>query len=372
MNYEKICEIIGARPVNLEVLNSSPKFEISGLESLPSQNPKALCFFFSQAYKEDLTKSTPGLLVTAPDFVEPIKNSGLPVWKKTLILEVKNPYFALAEISKYFAEQSSKHAHVVGSLHSPSIHKNSYIHESSKIHQNVSIGLSCVIEEGVEIDEGVVLYPGVYVGPHSKIGKNSVLFPKVTLYENTHIGENVRIHAGVVIGADGFGYAPEIKNNEVQNYIKIYHIGNVIIGNNVEIGANSCIDRGTMGSTLIGENTKIDNHVQIGHNVKIGKGCVICGNVGIAGSAILGDYVTIAGMSAINNKVIIHDRAVVGPVSVISKNVAPHARVRGYPQRDEKDHLLVNLMINKLFNQFKKEKTSKKRNNNQDGKIETS
>jgi len=365
MNYEKICEWISAQPVNLDSLDDFSKREFHFLENLPSQNPESVCFFFSQAYKNELIQSAPGILVTGSAFVEPLKNVGLPLWNKTLILEVKDPYFALAKLSEFFAKTQSFHSHLKKEPETK-IHPSSTIHPSAKIADGVSVGAFCIIEQGVVLEKDVILYPHVYIGPHTVVGEGSVLFPKVTLYENTVIGKNVRIHAGCVIGADGFGYAPQVENGKPVAYAKIYHLGNVIIEDEVEVGANSCIDRGTMGSTVIGFRTKIDNHVQIGHNVKTGESCIICGNVGLAGSVTLGKFVTIAGMTGVNNKVKMGDYSMVGPFSAISKDISSGSRVRGYPQREDREHLQMHSMLNRMLEQYKKDKQKNKNQSSQE------
>lgn len=162
------------------------------------------------------------------------------------------------------------------------------IDPSAYIAQNVFIG------EHVRIGANVEIMPGVVILPHSEIGDNTKIYPNVTVYPFTKIGKNCRVHSGVVIGSDGYGYT--FHNGQ---HLKIWHMGGVTIHDDVEIGSNSSIDMGTFSPTVIGSGTRIDNLVQIAHNVKIGKGCIICGQAGIAGSAVLEDYVVLAGRAAV-------------------------------------------------------------------------
>src|SRR5690606_5931201 len=162
------------------------------------------------------------------------------------------------------------------------------IDPSAYIAQNVFIG------EHVKIGGNVEIMPGCVILPHTEIGEGTKIYPNVTLYPFTKIGKGCRIHSGTTIGADGFGYT-----FHQGQHLKIWHMGGVEIHNDVEIGANTTIDTGTFSPTIIGAGTRIDNQVQIGHNVKIGKGCIICGHSGIAGSVILHDYVVLAGRAGI-------------------------------------------------------------------------
>ena len=176
----------------------------------------------------------------------------------------------------------------------PAIHPTAIVPASAKVDPTAHIGPNCVLGENVIIGAHTVLQGGDYVAAGCKLGDHVSLFPQVTLYPRTEIGNRVRIHSGTVIGSDGFGYVPD-----GGAHLKVLQIGNVIIRDDVEIGANVTIDRGALGPTLIGRGTKIDNLVQIGHNVHIGEHCLVVSQAGIAGSSKLGNYVTIAGQVGI-------------------------------------------------------------------------
>jgi UDP-3-O-[3-hydroxymyristoyl] glucosamine N-acyltransferase len=178
------------------------------------------------------------------------------------------------------------------------------------------------------IAETVTQHTGCVVGHNCTIGENTILYPHVTLYPNTHIGTNVIIHAGAVIGADGFGFYQHNGQHK-----KIPHIGSVYIEDDVEIGANTTIDRGCLGETRIGQGSKIDNLVQIGHNVKIGKHCIIVSQTGISGSTQLGDYVTMGGQVGVIGHLKIGDRVMFKARSVVTKSISEAGTYTGYPAR---------------------------------------
>ncbi len=186
------------------------------------------------------------------------------------------------------------------------IFSQAVISETAILGKNLHIGAFVTLGEHTVVGDNSIIFANVQVGHQVKIGKNCKIYPQVVIYDHTHIGDNVTIHAGSVIGADGFGY--KFRNNQ---HIKVPHVGNVVIADNVEIGANTCIDRGALGSTYIGEGSKIDNLVQLGHNNKVGKNVIICGQSGISGSCTIEDGAILAGSSGIADHVTIGHHAVV-------------------------------------------------------------
>jgi UDP-3-O-[3-hydroxymyristoyl] glucosamine N-acyltransferase len=200
-----------------------------------------------------------------------------------------------------------------------------FIGENVKIHAEVKIHPGCVLMSGVEINEGTEIYPNT------------------TIYRNVYIGKNCRIHGGCTIGADGFGY-----NFSGGEHLKVWHFGSVKVFDNVEIGANSCVDSGTFSATIIGEGTKIDNLVQIGHNSHVGKKVIICGHVALAGSCILHDFVVVGGKSAISNGIEVGTGAQVAAFSGVTSDVPPKGVVGGFPARDFKEWMRGNAMLRKL------------------------
>ncbi len=195
----------------------------------------------------------------------------------------------------------------------------------------VAIGACAVIEDGAEIGHGVRIGAGCFVGRNVRIGSHSTLFANVTVHDDCVLGERVFLHSGVVIGGDGFGF--EFENGR---HRKIAQTGIVQIDNDVEIGANSTVDRARFGRTWIGEGTKIDNLVQIGHNAVIGKHCILVAFVAIAGSAEIGDYVVIAGQAAVAGHVTVGSRSTLGARSGVTKDLAPDASYLGFPAAPSK------------------------------------
>jgi UDP-3-O-[3-hydroxymyristoyl] glucosamine N-acyltransferase len=203
--------------------------------------------------------------------------------------------------------------------------------ESVTLGANVHIADFSTVGKNTHIQDNSIIFSGVHIGANVVIGKNCRIYPNVVIYDETQIGDNVTIHSGSVIGADGFGY--KFRNNQ---HIKVLHVGNVVIANNVEIGANTCIDRGVLGSTHIGEGSKIDNLVQIAHNNKVGKNVLICGQSGVSGSCTIEDGAILAGGSALTDHVTIGHHAIVMGRSGVSQDVAPATQVFGVPARDRK------------------------------------
>ena len=345
----QIVEFSGGRLANAGALAAGfEKTEVRRIAALDESVPGDLAFFFSKKYQHEMLKAAPTVLITAEPFLVPLEKSGLPLWKKTAVVSCADPYLVMALLSEKFAERNSTVGHLSASG-TCSVHPSAVVASSVKIGEGVQIGAHCVVESGARIGSGTVLYPGCFVGPDTEIGAHCVLFPRVTLYERTKLGDRVRIHAGAVIGADGFGYAPRTKDGAVTGHQKIYHFGRVIIESDVEIGANTCIDRGTLKDSLIGEGSKIDDQVMIGHNCRMGKGVIVCGSVGIAGSVNIGEFVYIGGMSAIRNGVTIGDRAKLAGGTFASSDIEADDTVGGHPHRALKDFFRIQVHMNRLL-----------------------
>ncbi len=216
-----------------------------------------------------------------------------------------------------------------------SIHPSAAIDISAKIGKNCKIGAFCYIGPNVVIGENTNIYANVSIFDFCKIGKNTTIWSGTVIRERTEIGDHCILHPNASIGADGFGFRPDPE----KGLVKIPQIGNVIIGNHVEIGANTCVDRGKFSSTIIGDGCKIDNLVQIAHNCKLGKFCIMAGNSGLAGSVTLGNGVIIGGSASIKDHVTIGDGAIVGAGSGVISNVSANKTVLGYPAVEARDAL---------------------------------
>jgi UDP-3-O-[3-hydroxymyristoyl] glucosamine N-acyltransferase len=222
---------------------------------------------------------------------------------------------------------------------------------SVKLGNDIFIGPYAVIGAKTQIGDGCEILAGVYIGNHVTIGNNCRLHPYCVIYDDTVIGDNVIIHSGAIIGADGFGY--KFRNYQ---HIKVPQVGNVVIENNVEIGANTCIDRGALGNTTIGTGSKIDNLVQIGHNNKIGKHVIMCGGVGVSGSCQIDDYAILAGSAGVADHVTIGQGAVVMARSGVANDVAAGSQVFGSPAKDKRLAYKEQVALGKLPELLKKVK----------------
>jgi UDP-3-O-[3-hydroxymyristoyl] glucosamine N-acyltransferase len=241
---------------------------------------------------------------------------------KKVLIRVKNPRVAIARVLPLFFPPES---------HQPGVHANAVIHSTAQIDASAHIGPHCVIGAGVYVGKRTVLMGGNHIGHDSQIGDDVCLFPNVVIYAKCQIGNRVAIHAGTTIGSDGYGYVLDQGQHR-----KMLQVGNVIVHDDVEIGANVAIDRGALGPTVIGQGTKIDNLVHIAHNVVIGRHCLIMGQVGFAGSTHLGDYVVIASQSGIAGHLKLGNQSTVGAKSGVMRDIPDGATVLGYPAAPDK------------------------------------
>lgn len=252
---------------------------------------------------------------------------------------VPNPRLALIKVLELFSPRKKP---------SPGVHPTAIIEQGVKLGEGVSVGAFCYIGANTELGNGTVIYPLCYIGENCKIGRNVLLYPRVTLYDNVEIGDNCIIHSGAVIGADGFGYV-----KEGDKHLKIPHIGKVVVEEYVEIGANTTIDRATMGETRIGKGTKIDNLVQIAHNVEIGENSIIVAQVGISGSVKIGKNVTLAGQAGIADHIEIGDNATIAAQAGVIGDVPPNSVYSGYPARPHAQQMRVLALLQRLPDMFK-------------------
>lgn len=264
----------------------------------------------------------------------------LPASPATIVM-VQNPMRVFADILGTW--QSHHHTQQTG------IDPRAVIHAQAVRGNNVSIGAFTIIEEGVVLGDNTVVMSHCFIGKNSHIGTNCLVYSNVVIREEIVIGNNVIIHAGAVIGADGFGFVLD-----KGAHYKIPQIGTVMIGDDVEIGANTTIDRSTVGATKVGKGTKIDNLVQIAHNVEIGEHCIICAQAGIAGSTIIGNYVTLAGQAGITGHITIGDGAIVAAQAGVTKNIPAKEIVSGYPATPHKEAIILHAHTKKLPGLFTK------------------
>jgi len=253
------------------------------------------------------------------------------------IIKVKNAELAMASILQAFSPEPPKF--------NVDIHPTAVIESSVKMGSGCKIGANCYVGNNVELGENVTLYAGVNIFDDSKIGNNTIVWTGTVIRERSIIGRNCIFHSNVSIGSDGFGYRP---SDDGRGLVKIPHIGNVVIGDGVEIGANSAVDRAKFSSTIIGDGCKIDNLVQIAHNCVLGRSCIMAGSSGLAGSVTLGDGVIIGGSASIKDHVTIGSGAVVGGGSGVIGDIPAGKTVVGYPATDSKEMMKQWVALRKL------------------------
>ncbi|MDB6028000.1 MAG: lpxD [Verrucomicrobiales bacterium] len=285
---------------------------LSGFAPANSAKPGDLTFAENDMYFKTAEDSAASAILVDKDF---------PASKKTVI-KVPNARIAFAKVLPlFFPEQKF----------APGIHETAVIAESATVDPTAHIGPHCVVGEKVKIGRGVILQGGNHIGAGSSIGDGSHLFPNVVIYTNTQLGHRVRIHAGSAIGSDGFGY---VFDSGVHR--KVPQIGNVIIHDDVEIGANVTIDRGALGPTTIGKGTKIDNLVQIAHNVQLGEHCLVIAQVGIAGSTKIGNQTTIAGQVGLAGHLKIGNKVIISAQSGVMTNIGDGEKWFGSPAQPDR------------------------------------
>jgi UDP-3-O-[3-hydroxymyristoyl] glucosamine N-acyltransferase len=263
-------------------ITGNPEVSVKGLAKIEEGKEGTLSFLSNPKYEEFIYTTGASICIVNNSF-KPSKS----IPETLTLIAVEDAYSCFAKLLEFYDQMRKKQ---------PKIETPSFISESASVGKDIYVGAFSYIGEGSKIGDNVVIYPNVYIGENVTIGSNTTLHPGATIYTDCVIGDNCTIHAGTIIGADGFGFAP----NENGEFSKIPQIGNVIIEDNVEIGSNCTIDRATMGSTIIRKGVKLDNLIQIAHNVDIGKNTVMAAQVGVAGSAKIGENVMIGGQAGIS------------------------------------------------------------------------
>lgn len=290
---------------NLNSQRQSDTLRIDGLATLESAVAGKLGFLSNPRYIRQLANCRASALIIHPDLAS---HTPLPC------LLSKNPYVTYARASQLFAaalveQRTDKSVQA-------NVHISAIVSDQATLGAHVSVGPHAVVEAGAVIGDGCRIGAGCYIGNGAVIGKNSIIYPNVTIYHDVFTGERAIVHAGAVLGADGFGFA-----FDGQRSVKIEQLGSVRIGNDVEIGAGSSIDRGALDDTVIGNGVKIDNQVQIGHNCVVGDHTVICGCSALAGSTRVGRYCVIGGGVGITGHLCITDKVTVSAMSMVTQSI---------------------------------------------------
>jgi UDP-3-O-[3-hydroxymyristoyl] glucosamine N-acyltransferase len=300
------------------------EIRITGINALTEASEGEISFFTGPRYKDQLTQTKASALLV-PHRLDRFPGSQVIV---------SNPALAYARVAELFAPPPARY---------PGISDRAFVQQGALMGNNVSVYPSVYVGDRAEIGDDVILFPGVFVGDRVRIGKRTVLFPNVTVMHDCTIGNDVIIHAGCVIGADGFGFVRDGAAN-----VKIPQLGIVQIDDQVEIGANSCIDRAALGRTWIKSGVKTDNLVQIAHNVVIGEDTVIVAQAAIGGSAHIGKQVVIGGQVAIGDHVDISDRVMIGSQSGVPKSIPEGQVLSGTPAMPHRLWLKTSSLIPRL------------------------
>lgn len=298
-------------------VEGDPDREVEAVRTLDAAGPRDLAFLNHSRYREQALASGAGALLVGADLAAGLREAGSAGDRPRDLLVVSDTSFALSRILSllYPAEAPV-----------PGIHPTAVLEPDCAVDPTAWIGPYVVVGAGSRIGARAALHPHVVVGRGCTVGDGAVLHPHAVLYPETEIGPGAIVHAGVVLGADGFGYATHGGAHH-----KVPQVGRVVLGQDVEVGANSTIDRATLGETRIGDGTKIDNLVQVGHNVQTGRHCILCGQAGIAGSTRLGDYVVLAGQAGVAGHIHLGDGAQVAAKSAALTSVEPRTQVAGIP-----------------------------------------
>ncbi|MBD5239104.1 MAG: UDP-3-O-(3-hydroxymyristoyl)glucosamine N-acyltransferase [Bacteroidales bacterium] len=303
---QQIAQLIGG------TVEGNPDVMLSAFDKIESAGPKALTFLSNPKYAHYVPESRAGAILVSTEFqlTEPTNAT---------LIRVAEPYAALAQLMT-----------LVDQLTNPQptgIEEPSFIAPGVEIPEEAYIGAFAYIGQGAKLGKGVKIYPQAYVGPGVTIGDGTIIYAGVKIYRGCQIGSNCILHSGAVIGADGFGHAP----NPDGTYSKIPQMGRVVIADNVEIGANTTVDRATMGQTFIGRGTKLDNLIQVAHNVEIGENTVMAAQVGIAGSTKIGSNCMFGGQVGIAGHISIGNHVNVGAQSGMHSNAADGSTLMGSP-----------------------------------------
>jgi len=298
--------------------------DVAGVNTLALAGPGEIAPLFSRKYLPELAASRAGVVLCAEGFA--------PAGRTCLISA--NPKLDWARVVALFARPQ-------GCL--TGVSPQAYVHPEASLGPDCTVYPFAFVGARAVVGAGSALFPGVYVGEDCVLGASCTLYPNCVLMAGTVLGERVAVHAGTVLGSDGFGYA-----QGPAGHVKIPQVGNVVIGNDVEIGANTAIDRAALDATRIGDGTKIDNLVQIAHNVETGRHCLIISQVGIAGSTKLGHGVVLAGQAGLRDNISLGDGVQVAAQSGVGVDLPPGALVGGSPSMDAATFLKMSLMLPKL------------------------
>ena len=329
MTIHEIAEFLGGEVIGNNI-ESAP--DIERVAKIEEADFGSLTFLANLKYEKHLgtTQATAILVSRKLDLKKNVGRASL------IFIRVDDPYVAFLHVLRRLTPTVE--------LFTSGIHSTAIVPSNTIMGKNISIGSHAVVGEHAIIGDNTKIGAGCVIGNHAQVGSECMIYPNVVVYHQCKIGNRVILHSGAVIGSDGFGFAPKMNGT----YEKIPQIGIVVIDDDVEIGANTTVDRGAMEETRIGRGSKIDNLVQVAHNVVIGPGCILLAQSGISGSTVLGAGVVIAGQSGAVGHIHIGDGAKVGAKSAVTKDVPPGGFVTGHPARDHRLWLRERALVGKL------------------------
>lgn len=318
MRLSQLASEIGAEVVG------DPEAEVRAVATLHEATAGQVSFLANPKYRPLLARTAASAVIVRPED----RVGGIN------LLVTRDPYLAFAKAVSLLHPVEHPRRGVEAGAH---------VHPTARLGANVTVLAGAAVEEAAEIGEGTVLYPGVYVGREARIGRHCILYPNAVVREQCVLGDRVILQPGAVIGSDGFGYA-----RDGARQVKIPQVGIVVLEDDVEVGASTTVDRAALGETRVGRGTKIDNLVQVGHNVTVGEDCVIVAQAGIAGSSRLGNRVVLAGQAAVAGHISLGDGVMVGGQSGVAADVEPRAVVSGSPAFPHREWVKASLVYKKL------------------------
>ena len=323
---QQIASVLGG------TIEGNPDVRVNNFSKIEEGKPGTLSFLANPKYEHYIYNTDASIVLVNEDFTpsEPVKAT---------LVKVVNAYASLAVLLNMVEQSKAQKA---------GINSTAFIAASAVVSDDCYVGNFAYIGEGVKVGKNCQIYPFAYLGDHVTIGDNTIIYPHVTVYHDCKIGSNCIIHAGAVIGSDGFGFAPE-----GDNYKKIPQLGNVVIEENVEIGANTTIDRSVMDSTIIHKGVKLDNLVQIAHNVEVGENTVMAAQVGIAGSVKIGNNCMFGGQVGLSGHIHVGDHVVFGAQCGVISNVKEGSTLLGTPATNAKSFMRRSAIFNKLPDMYR-------------------
>ncbi len=304
-----------------------PNLLIEGVQTLINAAPSQATFLSNMKYKTDLELSQAGLVLMTPDMP-------VPEQARYAVIRLKDPYVGFAKLQRYFAPQP---------VSTGQVHVSAVIDDSAILAADVQVDALVVIAAGAELGAGSIIGAGCIIGEGVMLGEGCLLHPRVVLEPGTILGKRVIVQAGAVLGSDGFGFAWT-----GESFLKIPQVGRVVVHDDVEIGANTCVDRGAIDDTVIGAGAKLDNLVQIGHNVQVGEKSVFAGQVGISGSTVIGRGCQFGGQAGVAGHVHLADGAIIGAKAGVISDVKQAGMVSGFPAVPHRHWLKASALFDRL------------------------